>query len=61
MINMQRKILVIDDKGYERVRVGTPLRQAGCQIVEADSLENALDVFARERPEAVFCDYRLKD
>jgi two-component system, cell cycle response regulator len=50
------KILVADDSESERASAREALRSAGYTVVEAIDGQNALEVFARERPDLVLLD-----
>ena len=56
---MNAKILVVDDKEMMRDSVGTTLRRAGYDIVVASSGADALELIARDRPDAVVSDLKM--
>ncbi len=50
------KVLVADDSDAERANARQALRSAGYEVVEAHDGQQALEVFARERPDLVLLD-----
>ncbi|WP_306395832.1 response regulator transcription factor [Telluria beijingensis] len=55
---MARTILVVDDQDELRLLISLSLQSLG-RIVEAANADQALDLFARERPELVMLDIWL--
>lgn len=56
-----KTILVVDDTAVPRVLVADMLRQAGMEVVEADSGEQALKLAQAKRIDAFLLDVRLPD
>ena len=56
-----KTILVVDDTAVPRVLVADMLRQAGMEVVEADSGEQALKLAQAKRIDAFRLDVRLPD
>lgn len=54
------KVLLVDDEQHIRKFVGLILRQLGLrQVIEAGNGEEALEVFAREKPQVVLLDVNM--
>ncbi len=53
---MKRLILVIDDDALLRLGLAKGLRSAGFEVITAESAENAIEVLARIKPDAVVLD-----
>lgn len=56
MSTPRAKILVADDSSVERAAARTALEEAGYAVMEAVDGQQALEVFARERPDLVMLD-----
>jgi two-component system cell cycle response regulator len=56
MTTPRAKILVADDSSVERAAARTALEEAGYAVMEAVDGQQALEVFARERPDLVMLD-----
>ncbi|MBG0776379.1 MAG: sigma-54-dependent Fis family transcriptional regulator [Desulfovibrionaceae bacterium] len=54
-------VLLIDDDQFACVTMGDCLRDFGYNVLEARGGAEGLDIFARERPDAVLVDLRMKD
>lgn len=54
-------VLVIDDDETIRAGMHSLLSGWGCQPLSAEGLEDALALCADARPDAIICDYRLRD
>jgi two-component system, sensor histidine kinase len=56
-------VVVIDDEGDVREAVEILLRQWGCDVLAADSREQALQMLRQHdrMPDAILCDYRLRE
>ena len=52
-------VLVVDDAVFQRTRVRRSLEGAGHVVVEAASGSEAVDAYARERPDLVFLDITM--
>jgi len=57
----QTKALVVDDDNDIRYAIARILRQCGCVVTEADSVEVALDGLAEKKYDVVFCDVRFQN
>jgi two-component system, chemotaxis family, chemotaxis protein CheY len=55
------KILVVDDSSFVRLRTARLLQAAGHDVVEAASGQAAIDVYVRERPDAVLMDITMPE
>lgn len=55
------KILVVDDAAFMRLRAAKLLTDAGYQVLEAENGRVAVDVYRRERPDAVLMDITMPD
>ena len=55
------KILVVDDAAFMRLRAVKLLVEAGYVVVEAENGRLAVDVYARERPDAVLMDITMPE
>ncbi len=53
------KILVVDDTQFMRQRIGKLLRQHGYETVEAQDGEEAVQVYQRQKPDAVLMDITM--
>ena len=53
---MPRSVLIVDDDRLLRAMLGDVLREAGCNVAEAEDADVALQLLARERPGLVFLD-----
>jgi two-component system, cell cycle response regulator len=56
MSTPRAKILVADDSSVERAAARSALEEAGYAVMEAVDGQQALEVFARERPDLVMLD-----
>jgi signal transduction histidine kinase len=55
------KVLVIDDDAPVRIGMEQLLREWGCTCVAVESIEEALEVARKDRPDLVISDYRLRE
>ena len=55
------KILVVDDAAFMRLRAAKLLTEAGHIVVEAENGRQAVEVYARERPDAVLMDITMPE
>jgi two-component system, chemotaxis family, chemotaxis protein CheY len=55
------KILVVDDSAFVRLRTARLLKDAGHEVIEADSGQAAVDAYVRERPDAVLMDITMPE
>ncbi|CAK0773489.1 putative Twitching motility protein PilH [Gammaproteobacteria bacterium] len=56
---MARNILLVDDSKSARYAIGVLLRKHGCEVEEAASGEQALEMLQKRRPDAIFLDQQL--
>jgi CheY-like chemotaxis protein len=54
--SQMRKALIADDDALIRAMLATELRTLGFSVVEAQNGEEALELFAKERPDVLFLD-----
>jgi len=55
------KILVVDDAAFMRLRAVKLLADAGYAVIEAENGRLAVEVYARERPDAVLLDITMPE
>jgi two-component system, chemotaxis family, chemotaxis protein CheY len=55
------KILVVDDAAFMRLRAVKLLVEAGYVVVEAENGRLAVEVYAREKPDAVLMDITMPE
>lgn len=55
------KILVVDDAAFMRLRAAKLLSEAGYQVFEAENGRVAVDVYRREKPDAVLMDITMPE
>jgi two-component system chemotaxis response regulator CheY len=55
------KILVVDDAAFMRLRAAKLLADAGHQVIEAENGRVAVDVYSREKPDAVLMDITMPE
>jgi two-component system, chemotaxis family, chemotaxis protein CheY len=53
------RILVVDDAAFARVRTSRTLVGAGHEVLEAENGAQAVEVYERERPDAVLLDITM--
>lgn len=56
---MSKKILVVDDEKSLLVMMKDMLAQKDAEIITTPDSEEAYDIFLKEKPEIVFCDYQM--
>ncbi len=55
------KILIVDDAAFMRLRAAKLLADAGHEVLEAENGRVAVDVYSRERPDAVLMDITMPE
>jgi len=55
------KILVVDDAAFMRLRAVKLLTEAGYTVIEAENGRLAVEVYSRERPDAVLLDITMPE
>jgi len=55
------KVLIVDDAQFMRVRCGKLLANHGFEVVEAANGREAIDVYQREKPDAVLLDITMPE
>ncbi len=55
------KILVVDDAAFMRLRAAKLLVDAGHEVLEAENGRVAVDVYSREKPDAVLMDITMPE
>lgn len=55
------KILVVDDAAFMRLRATKLLAEAGHTVFEAENGHQAVEAYARERPDAVLMDITMPE
>lgn len=55
------KILVVDDSAFVRLRTSRLLREAGHDVLEAATGHAAIEMYVRERPDAVLMDITMPE
>ena len=55
------KILIVDDAAFMRMRAAKLLTEAGHDVVEAVNGRDAIEVYARERPDCVLMDITMPE
>ncbi len=50
------KILIIDDSRFTRLKLSTPLKKAGFEIIEAGDGAEGLKLTLEENPDCILCD-----
>lgn len=55
------KILVVDDAAFMRLRAVKLLSEAGHTVLEAENGRVAVDIYTRERPDAVLMDITMPE
>ncbi len=60
---MNERILIVDDDEVTRCHVARLLRRgrAGCELIEADSVDSAYEAIHRREPDCTLLDFRLGD
>jgi len=58
---MEKKVLVVDDNGYNLLLEKDLLEVAGFEVFEAESATNGMDIAKREKPDIIIMDVRLPD
>jgi two-component system chemotaxis response regulator CheY len=53
------RILVVDDAAFARVRTSRALVAAGHEVIEAENGQRAVEIYERERPDAVLLDITM--
>ena len=53
------RILVVDDAAFARVRTSRALIAAGHEVIEAENGQRAVEIYERERPDAVLLDITM--
>jgi len=56
-----KTLLIIDDDPLILDALGSLLDQWHCQVMTADSLQTAIELCKGQTPDAIICDYRLKE
>ena len=56
---MTKKILLVDDSKFMRMRLKKQLVQADCEVVEAENGQDALDQVRMHAPQLVICDVNM--
>ncbi len=55
------KIMVVDDAAFMRLRAVKLLTEAGHQVIEAENGRVAVEMYIRERPDAVLMDITMPE
>lgn len=55
------KILIVDDAAFMRMRLGSLLKQAGHQVVEAPNGAEAVSLYKTQNPDLVFMDITMPE
>lgn len=55
------KVVVVDDKDMMRDSIAATLRRAGMQVLPASGGEAALELIAKDRPDAVVTDFKMPE
>ncbi len=58
---MSRKILVVDDAKFMRVRCARILNEQGFTVIEAENGREAVEKYQAERPDAVLLDISMPE
>ena len=58
---MEKKVLVVDDNGYNLLLEKDLQEVAGFEVFEAESATNGMDIAKREKPDIIIMDVRLPD
>lgn len=56
---MSKKILVVDDEKSLLVMMKDMLAQKEAEVITTPDSEEAYEIFLKERPEIIFCDYKM--
>ena len=56
---MAKKVLVVDDAQFMRMKCRNLLKQAGYEVIEAGDGEEAVAVYKADRPDAVLLDITM--
>ncbi|HEX8941050.1 MAG TPA: response regulator [Candidatus Limnocylindrales bacterium] len=55
------RILVVDDAAFMRLRTAKVLAEAGHEVLEAENGRLAVEIYRRERPDAVLMDITMPE
>lgn len=55
------KVLIIDDSRFARLRLSTPIKEAGFDVFEAANGIEGLELTRRHRPDCIICDLLMPE